>query len=186
MTIEYENEACPEECSTQHDVPRRGTVTCPETGETWTWCDECTEWFMPDDYPNNVNISAPSWSTRITLCDPDAHGYVECSEHGCNTWMNTARDTVHEPCYNENPICASCWDAMGGCDCDRCQPRDHDEPDESEYDTGCEGEQVTICESCGEPDVNLDLLTEEFFCKCSMDAMLAVQPDHPFKQVVFA
>lgn len=177
MKLAYENEECPEACSLVHDVPPRGTMTCPDTGTLFMFCDHCDNWFDPEDNPQNTSLIERG--NRITLCDPSAHDHVRCGQ--CETWIRAV--DASEPCYNTTQFCESCWTSMGGCDCGECRADRGDPYGEDECEAG---ETVTICTGCGTGDLYLDLLSEEFFCKCSMDAMLAVQPDRPFKIPVAA
>lgn len=171
MKIAYENEECPEGCSLVHDVPPRGRMSCPETGTLYVLCDRCDEWFDPDYYEDNASLM--DRGQRITLCDPARHGFVQCS--GCEAWVRS--DDAFEPCYNSSQFCLECW---SGCDCGDCRSQDYE-------DGGTEpGEHVTMCRSCGTGNLYLDLLSEEFFCKCGMDAMLTVEPTRPFKVPVAA
>lgn len=176
MKIAYENEECPEGCSLVHDVPPRGTMTCPDTGTLFAFCDRCDEWFEPADYEGNASLM--DRGERITLCDPERHAFVRCS--GCEAW--TRASDVSEPCYNSDPFCPQCWSE---CDCSDCRrSRSYDRSyDEDELEPG---EHVTMCRSCGTGNLYLDLLSEEFFCKCGMDAMLTVEPTRPFKVPVAA
>lgn len=174
--MEYENTYCPNLCSIVHPVPN-GThfpvFTCPQlfgTNSTFYWCDACGMW---EDYGCEDTHERLG---RQWLCDPSEHNYIMCDGYGCTNWIREGYG--NSPCYNSDLFCAECWE---GCDCSDCNPPDEEDYGDYHGNDCDEGEERNACPMCEGWDDHLDLLTEEFFCKCAVKAILLVDPDHPFR-----